>query len=79
MCWIPRCVKVSVKPCFADGSDGGGDDDFEVDNVEDVGDGVDVVSGGADDVGDDVGSAAADGDAVHDDENSSFDYDDKKS
>ena len=79
MCWIPRCVKVSVKPCFADGSGGGGDDDFEVDNVEDVGDGVDVVSGGADDVGDDVGSAAADGDAVHDDENSSFDYDDKKS
>ena len=76
MCWIPRCVKVSVKPCFADGS---GDDDIEVDNVEDVGDGVDVVSGGADDVGDDVGSAAADGDAVHDDENSSFDYDDKKS
>ena len=76
MCWIPRCVKVSVKPCFADGSGGGGDDDIEVDNVEDVGDGVDVVSGGADD---DVGSAAADGDAVHDDENSSFDYDDKKS
>ena len=65
MCWIPRCVKVSVKPCFADGSGGGGDDDFEADNVEDVGDGV--------------GSAAADGDAVHDDENSSFDYDDKKS